>query len=212
MLYGLALSGILGLVIALVVVFAFRGGGGGGAAAHFDGPNVDFAKLIGVRTTPPPWSTGQADLAQRLQPIGLNQLGQEGQVLHIHEHLDIYDNGKHIVVPRYIGIKVNNGNVGFLTELHTHNTDGIIHLESPTAQTYSLGQFFAVWGVLLSKKCVGRLCGTAAKPLKIYVNGKLITPRDDPVRMVLQAHQEIAMVYGTPPSHIPSSYNWPTGL
>jgi len=48
--------------------------------------------------------------------------------------------------------------------------------------------------------------------MTVYVNGKKIPPKADPVRLVLQNHDEIAIVYGTPPSTIPSSYNWPSGL
>lgn len=209
-LYGAALSGIVGLVIALVVVFVSGGGGGGGAAAHFDGPNVDFAKLVGVRTDAPPWSTGYSGLASRLAPLGLSQLPAEGQVLHIHQHLDIFDNGNHVKVPALIGIPHIGNKAKYFVQLHTHDDSGIIHLESTEAHSYSLGQFFGVWGVFLSKKCVGGLCGTIEKPLKIYVNGKLID--GDPVRLVLEEHQEIAIVHGTPPAHIPSSYKWPVGL
>lgn len=206
-LYGLALSGIVGLVIALVVVFAFRGGGGT-STAHDDGPNVDFAKLIGVRTDKPPWSKGWSGLDQRLKPLGLNALGEEGQVLHIHSHLDVFVNGKNAKVPNFIGIKLKkDGNLDFITELHTHDSTGIIHLESPEAHSYSLGQFLGAWGVLLSKKCIGGLCGTIRQPLKLYVDGKRFL--GNPVKLVLQEHQEIAVVYGKPPAHIPSSYNWP---
>ncbi len=210
-LYGLALSGILGLVIALVVVFAF-GRGGGTSTAHDDGPDVNFAKLIGIRTSKPPWSPGYSGLTQRLKPIGLSPLPQEAFTLHIHQHLDIYDNGKHVKVLGLIGIphKGNPPTANYFVQLHTHDSGGIIHLESPDAHSYSLGQFFGVWGLFLSKKCIGGLCGNVKQPLKFYIDGKRFL--GNPVKLVLQEHQEIAIVYGTPPSHIPSSYNWPTGL
>jgi len=208
-LYGLALSGIVGLVIALVVVFAFRGGGGGGpSTAHDDGPNVDFAKLIGIRTDKPPWSPGYTGLDSRLKPLGLSPLATEGEVLHIHEHLDIFDNGKHVKVPALIGIPVTKDKTKakYFVQLHTHDDTGIIHLESTEAHSYSLGQFFGVWGVFLSKKCVGGLCGPIKQPLKFYIDGKRFL--GNPVRLVLENHQEIAIVYGTPPSHIPSSFDF----
>jgi hypothetical protein len=207
-LYGAAASGLIVLAVVLIVVFASRGSGG--SAAHDDGPNVNFAALPGLQRTPPPWGTNTKQLRERLAPLGLNPLGAEGQVLHIHEHMDIFVNGKHITIPRFVGIKLKPGpKLDFLTELHTHATDGVIHLESLQAHAYSLGQFFGVWGVPLSRTCIGSLCAKPGTPLKFYVNGKLFT--GNPVRLVLQEHDEYAIVYGKPPAQIPSSFNWPVG-
>jgi hypothetical protein len=207
-LYGAAGAGIVGLVVAVLAVFVL--GKGGTSTAHFDGPNVDFANLPGLMRKAPPWPKNTAQLRQRLAPLGLTPLGQEGQVLHIHQHLDIYVNGKHVTVPPLIGIKAKGTNLDFITELHTHSTDGVIHLESPVAQTYSLGQFFGAWGLNLSKNCIGNLCSPAGQ-FGVYINGKKIPATADPVRLVLQQHDEIAIVYGTPPAKIPSSFNWPAG-
>jgi hypothetical protein len=206
-LYGVAAAGILGLAIALILVVATRGGGT--SKAHDDGPNVNFANLPGLRQGSPPWPANNKNLTQRLKPLGLNPLGQEGQVLHIHEHLDIYDDGKHVSIPKFIGIHFKGQQADYLTELHTHANDGVIHLESLKAQAYSLGQFFGAWGVNLTRNCVGGLCATPAKPLKFYVNGKPFL--GNPVKLVLQEHDEYAIVYGKPPSQIPSSYDWPAG-
>ena len=62
--------------------------------------------------------------------------------------------------------------------LHTHALDGIIHIEAPKLQTFTLGQFFAVWGVKLSK---ARLGGHVGKVTAFY-NGKVWTgsPSEDP--------------------------------
>jgi hypothetical protein len=206
-LYGSAGIGIVGLAIALILVFAV--GRGGVGAAHDDGPNVDLINLPGIMRTPPPWSRNDHHLTGRLKPSGLSALGAEGQVLHIHQHLDIYDNGKHITVPQFIGIHFQGRRPIYLTELHTHRTDGVIHLESLQAHAYSLGQFFGSWGLYLSRRCIGGLCAKPGTPLRFYVNGRIF--RGNPVKLVLQQHQEIAIVYGTPPSQIPSSYNFPIG-
>ena len=74
----------------------------------------------------------------------------------------------------------------------------------------SLGQFFGVWGLYLAKNCVGNLC-SPPNDFSVYVNGKKIPATADPTRLVLEEHDEIAIVYGTPPATIPSSYNWPAG-
>jgi hypothetical protein len=47
-------------------------------------------------------------------------------------------------------------------------------------------------------------------PWAVYVNGQ--TSAGDPAAIVLREHQEIAVVIGTPPKQIPSTYNFPAGL
>src|SRR5690349_21215579 len=147
-LYGVAGAGIVGVVVALLAVFVL--GGSSTSRAHFDGPNVDFANLPGLIKTPPPWHRNVAQLDERLKQIDVQLLPTEGNVLHIHQHLDIFVNGKHVTVPALIGIKRTGQTVEF-AELHTHATDGVIHLESARAQAFSLGQFFGTWGVFLSR-------------------------------------------------------------
>jgi hypothetical protein len=208
-LYGVAGAGIVGLVVALLAVFVL--GRGSTSKAHFDGPAVDFANMPGLMRKPPPWPRNVADLNARGRIAGVHILPSEGIKLHIHQHLDIFVDGKHITVPALIGIK-RKGTGAELAELHTHDTDGIIHLESERAQAFSLGQFFGIWGLYLAKNCVGNLCSPPAD-FTVYVNGAKIPATADPVKLVLEDHNEIAIVYGTPPSTIPSSYDWtPTGL
>jgi hypothetical protein len=200
-LYGLGGLLVVGGAVALIVVFAF-----GGKKTNV---NVDFAALPGVsHSTALPWTPEINDLAQRLQGIGLQALPQEALNFHIHQHLDIYINGKHVNVPKFIGIDTDPANQ-FITELHTHDTRGIVHVESATARDYSLGEFFAVWGVYLSKKCIGGFCAKPGTPLYFYVNGQRYS--GDPVTLVLKPHEEIAIVYGKPPKQIPQNYKFPPG-
>jgi hypothetical protein len=70
----------------------------------------------------------------------------EADAYHIHQHLDLYVNGRHLTVPALIGINIQQR---YLDPLHTHDPSGIIHIESPTTTDYTLGQFFAVWGLRL---------------------------------------------------------------
>jgi hypothetical protein len=208
-LYGVAGAGVIGLIVALLAVFVL--GRSSTSTAHFDGPSVDFANMPGLMRKPPPWPKNTADLDARAKIAGVQILPTEGVKLHIHQHLDIFVDGKHVTVPALIGIK-RKGQGYELAELHTHSTDGIIHLESERAQAFSLGQFFGIWGLYLAKNCVGNLCSPPSD-FTVYVNGTKIPDTADPVRLVLQEHDEIAIVYGTPPSTIPSSYDWaPSGL
>jgi hypothetical protein len=165
--------------------------------------------LPGILLTAPPWSANNSSQLQiRLRRIGLPPLSAEGQVVHIHQHLDIYVNGKHVTLPAFVGIGTD-----YISELHTHDTTGVMHVESPTASEFSLGQFFAVWGVRLDSKCIGSLCSTATKKLRAWVNGKPVSV--NPTRIVLESHQEIVLAYGTAaqvPAPVPASYTFPAGL
>ena len=191
---------IVGAVIALIVVFA---AGGGTSKSDL---NVDYSKLSGISHSPPPWQAEINNLQQRLPVMGLHILTSEGTVVHIHQHLNIFDNGKPVVVPQGIGIIPESATSALFSPLHTHDQSGIMHVESDTKRDFSLGQFFGVWGVFLSRKCVGGLCQKPGSPLKFYVDGDQF--RGNPVTMVLKEHQQISIVYGKPPKKIPSTYNF----
>ena len=175
------------------------------------GPVFDsIAALPGALKTPPPWAANTAELQQRLREIGLQPLTEEGQVLHIHQHLDIFVDGKPVEVPGDLGI-----GEGFISDLHTHASypPGIVHVESPTDARFTLGQFFAVWGVPLSATTLGGLSEKGDKQLRAWVNGKEVTA--DPTRIVLAEHQQIVLAYGAAaqePKPVPATYDWPEGL
>jgi hypothetical protein len=185
--------------------------GGTGPTSVTLGPTVaNMAALPGLQTGQPPWPAEQARLAARLDALGLPRLQMEGNVVHIHQHLDVYANGRHLTVPAQIGI---DSQQRYLDPIHTHDASGIIHIESPSNTNYTLGQFFAVWGLRLNSHCIGGLCTSGSKQLHTWVNGKPVT--GDPARIVLAPHQEIVLAYGTraqQPSHVPSSYRFAAGL
>ena len=205
------------LAVAAILVATGCGGSGNGsskadtatsASAGVElGPSFgSMTALPGVLTTKPPWPDNTGQLQQRLRAIGLPPLTQEGQVLHIHQHLDLFADGRRVTVPANIGIDASGG---FLAALHTHDTTGIIHVESPVQASYTLGQFFGVWGVRLDARCIGGLCAGGAKRLQAWVNGKPVAA--DPTRIILDQHQEIVLAYGTPaqvPKPLPTSYDF----
>jgi hypothetical protein len=165
--------------------------------------------LPGIQTGSIPWIAETTNLRERLKDIGLPALSEEGTVLHIHQHLDIFINGEAVPVPTGIGI---NEKVGFISPIHVHDNSEIIHVESPTVQTFTLGQFFDIWGVKLVNSCIGGYCANGSNTLQVFVNGtKIVT---DPRSITLASHQEIVIAYGTDaqlPKPIPSSFNFPIG-
>jgi hypothetical protein len=188
------------VALAAIGVLLFLLLRGGGSSNETKVSNVNYNALPGIRKTKAPWPPEYANLADRLQPLGLHSLSSEGQVLHIHQHLDIFVNGKRVPggVPASIGI--NDGS--YITEIHTHAQDGIIHVESPKKTDFTLGQFFGEWAVFLNARCIGAYCNG----LKWYVNGEL--QKGNPENLVLKDHQEIAIVVGKPPKKIPKTFAW----
>jgi hypothetical protein len=196
----LALVALAAVAAAVVAVVVARGGGNDNNSSSSGGAQP--ANLVGLQTGPAPWNPGLDTLPDRVDAVGVHDLSAEGEVVHIHQHLDIFVNGKRMPVPANIGIYDGQ----FLTELHTHDASGIMHFESPKEQHFNLGQFFGVWGVRLNADCVGGYCRQVT-PWVVYVNGQPYS--GDPATIDLKSHQEIAFVIGTPPRNIPRSYKFP---
>ncbi len=78
-------------------------------------------------------------------------------MMHIHPHLSVIMDGKPVTVPANIGIDSHLWNMHTLdtygmtgmAPLHTHQNDGVIHVESYKDQDYTLGQFLDIWGIPL---------------------------------------------------------------
>jgi hypothetical protein len=172
----------------------------GGAKTKTSATN--YNALPGIRKTKAPWPPEYLYLADRLAPLDLTTLGgHTGLVLHFHAHIDIFVNGKKVNVPAFVGI--NNG-AGWLTELHTHDARGVIHIEAQKSRDFTVGQFFAEWAVYLDSHSIGGYSG-----MKWYLNGKQQT--GNPGSLVFEPHQEIAFVVGKAPAKIPSSYKFSSG-
>lgn len=121
---------------------------------------------------------------------------------HVHTHLAVYVNGSLRPVPAGIGIvspvaqQTADGPFDSATScyywLHVHAQDGVIHVESPTARTYTLGQFFAIWRQPLNAHQVGPVRGR----LTVFVNGRRYS--GDPADITLRSREGIQIDVGTP--------------
>ena len=198
----------LGAFAAAAAFIAAVVAGGGGSSPS--APVLPPAHLAGQLTGPAPWPRNVAALRARLTAIGLPALALEGTALHIHQHLDLYIDGRRVTVPANIGIEETQG---FISPLHTHDESGVIHVESPDVRTFTLGQFFAVWGVRLTPRCLGGYCSAGAGVLRVFVDGRRLS--GDPRLLPLAEHQEILVAYGTQaqlPRPIPARYTFTAGL
>jgi hypothetical protein len=166
--------------------------------------------LPGIQAGSPPWRAETTQLRARLTSIGISAVTGEGEAQHTHQHLDVYVDGRQVTIPTDIGI---NRADGFLSPIHTHDTTGIIHVESPVVRNFTLGEFFDVWGVRFDGHCVGGVCDGSGRVLSVFLNGQTYT--GDPRALVLTAHEEIVVAIGTLaqlPNPIPGSYVFPAGL
>jgi hypothetical protein len=130
---------------------------------------------------------------------------------HIHAHLDIFISGKEFAIPSDIGIIPNK----CIYWLHTHDDTGVIHIESPEEdRNFKLGEFFDIWRQKFSNSQIfDNTVGENGKnTLNVYINAKNVNTRNDYRQIPINAHDEIAIVYGKPPDSIPSSYKFPEGL
>jgi hypothetical protein len=203
-------GGIALAVVVIVGVAAYLITSSNGTST----PNVKPDALAGLNTGPPPWPAELTHLHDRLLAIGLQPLAAEGTGLHSDQHLDIYVDGKPVQIPEHIGIppgytgQTGGTNTDFISILHTHDTSGTVHVEAPSSVSYTLGEFFDVWGVRFTPTCLGSLCETKDKQIRLYENGKLQTGDPTKFGFSLQPFsQEIVLTYGTKaelPNPIPS--------
>jgi hypothetical protein len=183
---------------------------------------VTAATVVGPAPKPAdgaaPWAA-PADALRLTVAAGLQPERKETLTHHVHAHLDVFVNGKRVVVPAGIGINVKDPGVKTFSDpdgakayggialcakpcispLHTHDRTGILHTESASPVPNRLGQFFTEWGVRLGRTCVGGYCRPSN--IQFFVNGNRY--RGDPRAILLTDHKEIAIVIGTPPKKIP---------
>jgi len=200
---GIAAAVVLIVIAGGVVTFARR------QATNVTASPTTATSAAAGRRIMPPWPL-PSDPTVAAKQAGL-QVGQmEGTAEHFHVHLDITVDGKPIAVPAELGIDTVKGQ---LSELHTHDDSGVLHIEAPTTGgTYTLGQAFVEWRIRLDSNGIGALDDTADKTLRAYVDGKRVS--GDPAAIKLTAHEEIALIYGArnADDHPPSSYAFPAGL
>ncbi len=153
----------------------------------------------GIRSTQPPWPPAYAGLTARIRRLHL-PTGSTDK-FHIHAELNIYNQGLLVTIPADVGIDRRHH---IETTIHTHDFSGIIHMEAPHPFRYTLGDFFAIWGVRFGAGTLGGLEDSGSDRVWVYVNGKLIS---DPARHVLANGDNISIGYGKPSSfpHQPST-------
>jgi hypothetical protein len=168
------------------------------AAAALAGPPGPEAIVLETGTALAPAATP----AQGAPVDGIRCAASEQVAYHVHTHLAVYVDGR--LRPLSPGIGIITPMVQQTTDgpfygasrcyywLHVHAQDGIIHIESPTVRTYTLGQFFAIWHQPLTAARVGPALG----PVTSFVDGRPY--RGDPANIELGSREDVQLDVGTP--------------
>ncbi len=226
---------LIAAAVGIGLAVAGRGGGSGSGPGTADGgkPQLKLASLstlgtlkpasgavtagpeggVPIPTAPPLASAATAATGQSVDAIRCQS--SEQTIFHIHAHLTIFVNGSPRQIPAAIGITgaqaQNTPQGSFISAgtcfywLHTHAADGIIHIESPVQRTFTLGDFFDLWGQPLGPDRAGPAIG----PVVAIYNGQRYeaNPRDIP----LNAHAQIQLEVGKP-LIAPVKITFPNGL
>jgi hypothetical protein len=142
---------------------------------------------------------------------------------HYHAALQIIHEGVLTPIPGGIGIQGGESSPTCFYWLHVHSANqDVIHIESPRADTFTLGQFFAVWNAWstnrggpkepLSATQVSSFTLTAGEKLYVYIDlsdGK--GPQlfnGDPTTIQLKAHEVISLEITSGAATAPPGIDW----
>jgi hypothetical protein len=193
--------GLLAIIVAVVIVIVASSGGGGGGSSTASTTStkaggdtgVPAGAQVGLQVTSAPWKPEYSLLAQRLTAFNFPQQTDVGY--HVHAQLSVYVNGKQTPVPADIGIDPQGR---FISPIHTHDTTGVIHMESAKFYPFTLAEFVNVWGVYFTNNQLGSYkAGDGGNVLQLWVNGKQVS---DPVHYQLKSHDVLVLGYGKPGS------------
>lgn len=148
--------------------------------------------------------------------------------IHYHAALQIVYKGVVTDLPANAGIQTDSvGKVTCYYWLHVHQASpNVIHIESPATNTYTLGQFFAVWNSWSQANGQGprKLDATHVASITLGAGDKVVTYIDlgdgkgpqvysgDPSSIVLKSHEVITVEITPPDVSPPPSFTFPSGL
>lgn len=178
--------------------------------------------LVATHQGPSPSTSTGLSPASGQTVDGMECTASEQLVFHIHSYLEIYVDGKPVTVPPGAGIVApaasgetalaSNGLKTCLYPLHVHDGEpNIIHIESPIQKTYTLGNFFDIWGQPLSATQVlgNKADSTHKLVFEVFdASGKLTQVTSDPRAIGLAEHETIAILYNSPNVQAKPFTNW----
>lgn len=120
-------------------------------------------------------------------PFDATKVCLSTETYHIHPHLSILVDGTEQVIPKGVGI----ASPTCIRPLHTHETDGVIHVEFEYQRDFTLAEFFKVWNQPYGADQVWNYKKDATHDLTLTVDGQ---PRND-WSVILKDQQKIVINY-----------------
>ncbi|HWT34715.1 MAG TPA: hypothetical protein VN289_00455, partial [Paraburkholderia sp.] len=165
------------VTVGAILMLAGCGGGGGGSSSSPGSPSASSSQpalanatalVDGTKVGDDYWSAGSTQSGGTGQPVSGLNCGTRGN-LYTYSHLSIYLNGRPLALPTEIGTvgPTMAAQTGCAYPVHTDDESGKIRMDASTGASYTLGQFFSVWGQPLTASNVAGLTGM---PITIYVN------------------------------------------
>jgi hypothetical protein len=129
-----------------------------------------------------------------------------GQLYHSHPSVTITINGVGVTIPVTI-------DPGCAQPIHTHTTDGVLHIETDQDRDYSLGDWFLLWGhfensatrAILNSTQIFGFRTDATHHLTMTVNGQNYTQKPQDYVFLRNAQTGTNTCSPTPPSCVPDS-------
>jgi len=140
----------------------------------------------------------------------LPSLPAGGTGFHWHANLRVTIDGQAMAIPPNVGIDPALWNdhtlddysdmrdmpemgMGGMAPLHTHSTDGRIHIESRVTRDYTIGEFFRIWGQSFDGQQALGHAATSGHRVWMVVDGSTMSPS---YSVVLRNEMQIQIVCG----------------
>ena len=201
-------SGVGGIIgIAAVILFALGTALGLGPKSS-PSPASTFARTTAQPSTPSTPITGMVTLAPGATPVtgtvdGLPCSASVSVAYHARIHLEIRVDGAPQPVPKGVGIPGT-----CLYWIHTYSDDGLVDIEAPRPQVFTLGQFFDIWGEPLTATQVGPYPGHAGDARYAFVNG---APWSGDPRQIPLTNGSVVELQLGPAAVAPATYTFRPG-
>jgi hypothetical protein len=165
-------------------------------------PNPITLAYGGVVGATGAWPNGSTAAGGQGSPVdGMTCAPNMSVLYHVHAHLAIIKDGQWLALPMQVGILSQ-----CTYEMHTHDQTGIIHIEAPNLKTYTLGDFFDIWGEPLTNTNVAGITGNVVA--YINDNGDSRRYMGDIRNIELTSLRDITLQIGTPPVSTLATYSW----
>ena len=144
---------------------------------------TDLSKLSGVTLNLP----GLTELTNTLKNVGAKRLANINKLNNVTLNTPGLLNTINQKIPANIGISSAGMKV-----VHTHDTTGTIHVETPYPTQLHLRDFFTIWNKMFNSTCIFENCKDESHELLMFVDGEENTEFEN---LPLQDKQQIKIGY-----------------